>query len=107
MDEMDRSRTEDLNRSNGPLRTSQRFYRIDRRDIGFLRFIIEAYDGMAVLTTRDAPRGIVSVTIAPGCETIVTDVITSLSESGEIYIEPLAAEDSANCLQGCACTSFT
>ena len=56
----------DTQRKATPLKTIQHFYRIDRRDISYLRFILEAYDGMAVLTTRDAARGIVSVTIAPG-----------------------------------------
>lgn len=96
-----------MHQSKKPLRTTSRFYRIDRRDISFLRFILEGYDGMAVLTTRDAARGIVSITIAPGCETVVGDVIASLSAGGDIYIEPLAAEELTNFHQGCACTNFT
>ena len=86
-----------------PLQTTQRFYRIDRRDISYLRFILEAYDGMAVLTTRDAARGIVSITIAPGCETLVADVITALSRAEEIFIEPLPGDDANAFSRGWAC----
>ena len=78
-------------------------YRIDLRDISYLRFILEAYDGMAVLTTRDAARGIVSVTIAPGCEALVDEVISALSRAGEIYIEPLPGEEPNIFARGRAC----
>ncbi len=75
------------------LHTTQRFFRIDRRDISYLRFILEGYDGTAVLTTRDPARGIISITIAPGCESLVDDIINALSRAEAIFIEPLPAED--------------
>lgn len=103
MDEMDRSRTEEGKRRQKPLRTVRRFYRINRRDISFLRFILEAYDGVAVLTTQDGQRGIVSITIAPGCEILVEGIITSLAAGGEIVIEALTAEDRAVGFKGHAC----
>ncbi len=93
----------DTQRKATPLKTIQHFYRIDRRDISYLRFILEAYDGMAVLTTRDAARGIVSVTIAPGCEALVNDIITALSRAEEIYIEPLPGEEPDIFARGWAC----
>ena len=79
------------------LRTLRRFYRINRRDISFLRFILEAYDGVALLTTQDAQQGIVSLTIAPGCETLVDGIIGSLAAGEDIMIEPLASADCATC----------
>lgn len=103
MDIQDSGDAGDTQPSARPLKTSQRFYRIDRRDISYLRFILEAYDGMAVLTTRDAARGIVSVTIAPGCEARVDDIITALSRADEIFIEPLPGEDSNAFARGWAC----
>jgi hypothetical protein len=82
------------------LRTTRRHYRLDRRDISFLRFILEAYDGMAVLTTRDAALGVVRITMAPGSEALVENVITALAEAGEIHIEPFQADDAVNCQLG-------
>ncbi|MBL0715296.1 MAG: DUF4911 domain-containing protein [Desulfosarcina sp.] len=102
---MDTPDADDIHRSDGPLRTSQRFYRIERRDISYLRFILEAYDGMAVLTTKDAARGIVVITIAPGSEVLVDEVVTSLSQEGEIFIEPMPAENLTACFKGRACVS--
>ena len=87
-------------RSGASLRTTRRHYRLDRRDISFLRFILEAYDGMAVLTTRDAALGVVSITMAPGSEALVEGVITALAEAGEIHIEPFRADEAVNCQLG-------
>ena len=60
------------------------YYRMDRRQISFLKFILEAYDNMAVLTTVDAREAIVKVTIAPGCETVVRDILTAFNRAFEI-----------------------
>ncbi|MDJ0989491.1 MAG: DUF4911 domain-containing protein [Desulfobacterales bacterium] len=97
----------DPNRCREKLRTTQHLYRVDRRDISFLRFILEAYDGIAVVTTRDAVLGIVSVTVAPGCEALVAEVIASLAAEDEIYLEPLATGVAAGHGQEFQCTSFT
>lgn len=45
-----------------------RSYLIDPYQIHYLRFIIEAYPGMAVVSTVDSALGLVSIAIAPGCE---------------------------------------
>jgi hypothetical protein len=88
-----------------PLRTATRIYRMDRRDISYLRFILEAYEGMAVLTTREAALGIVSITIAPGSETLVDNVLAALVDAGEIHIEPFGTEDRLGDRPECGCTS--
>lgn len=60
------------------LESTQKYYRVDRREIGYLRFILEAYDGVALLTTIDPRAGIVILCIAPGflpeAEMIVGDL---------------------------------
>ena len=48
------------------MKTGERIVRIDRREICFVKNIIEAYDGVAMLTTLDAERGIVRLNVAPG-----------------------------------------
>ncbi len=97
----------DPNRHRETLCTTQHLYRIDRRDISFLRFILEAYDGMAVVTTRNAALGNISITVAPGCETMVFEVIDSLVAAGEIYLEPLADSEIDGHGQELQCTSYT
>jgi len=68
------------------LETSRKYYRVDRRQIAYLRFIFEAYDGIAVLQTLDAQKGIVVLHIAPGCEADVEYVLRDLRK--HIMIEP-------------------
>ncbi|MGC8494858.1 MAG: DUF4911 domain-containing protein [Syntrophobacteraceae bacterium] len=45
-----------------------RHYLIDRSQIHYLRFLVEAYPGIAVVSTVDAALGLVAIAIAPGCE---------------------------------------
>ena len=67
------------------LETTKRYYRVDRRQIAFLRFIFEAYDGIAVVETLDARKGIVLLHVAPGCVREVDEVLQDLKK--EIMIE--------------------
>jgi len=69
------------------LETITRYYRIDRREIAFLKFILEAYDGLAVVTTIDSLEGIISITIAPGCIQDAEEIIQGLEN--EIMIEKI------------------
>lgn len=69
------------------LRTTRSYYQVDKEAIGFIRFIFEGYDGIAVLTTENAAAGRVILTIAPEAEREVADVIESLKP--EIVLTPL------------------
>jgi len=62
------------------LETTKRYYRVDRREIAFLRFIFEAYDGIAALSTVDPELGIIVFHIAPGCEKAVEFVLQDLAK---------------------------
>lgn len=66
--------------------TIKRYYRVDRREIAFIKFIVEAYDGIAVLETLDPMAGIVVFHIAPGCERDIDAILADLKR--EILIEP-------------------
>ena len=71
------------------MKTTQQQYRIDRRQISFVKFIFEAYEGVAVVTTLDPASGLISLAMAPGCERVVDDVMDDLSQS--ILIERVDA----------------
>ena len=60
---------------------------MDRREIAFLKFIIEAYDGIATLKTEDASQGIITFHIAPGCQKQFKDILQDLKK--DIMIEPV------------------
>jgi len=63
------------------LETIKKYFRVDHRKIGFLKFILEGYDGIATLTTVDPGQGLIVLYIAPGCEKDVDMVINSLAEN--------------------------
>ncbi len=56
-------------------------YLIDRRQVHLLRFIIEAYPGMAVVSTIDSALGLVALAIAPGCEPDVLRILEAEREA--------------------------
>ena len=60
--------------------TIKKRYRVDRREIAFIRFIIEAYDGLATVTTLDADSGLIEFRIAPGCEQDVEAILLDLRQ---------------------------
>ena len=72
------------------MKTTNRYYRVDRREIAFLRFIFEAYDGIALVKTIDAQKGLILLYIAPGCEQDVDFVLRDLEK--QIMIEHLGSE---------------
>lgn len=68
------------------LETTIKIFRIDRRDIAFLKFVLEAYEGVAVITTLERDSGTVRLAVAPGCEEEVAAVLNDLRPT--IRIEP-------------------
>ena len=62
-------------------------YRVDRHKIGYLKFILEGYEGLGTLSTMDARKGIVALNVPPGCEDDTMAVMQSLAD--EIHLEPL------------------
>ncbi|MEW6672092.1 MAG: DUF4911 domain-containing protein [Thermodesulfobacteriota bacterium] len=73
------------------MKTLLKYYRIDRREISFLKFIIESYDGIAMVRTVDPEAGIVALHIAPGCEPVVNMILNDLKR--EIMIEERTMAD--------------
>jgi len=67
------------------LKTKKKYFRVDRRQIGFLKFIFEAYDGIVTITTVDPDQGVVLFCIAPGCENDVEMILQDLKK--DIMIE--------------------
>ncbi len=68
------------------MESHRRYFRIDRNKIGLLRFMLEAYEGIATLTTIDPAEGRVVLLVPPGCEEDVDTLLADLS--GDIFLEP-------------------
>jgi hypothetical protein len=61
--------------------------RVDRREIGYVRFIIEGCDGLAVMTTVDRSAGWVRLSVAAGREAEVERLLADLAGEEGILIE--------------------
>ncbi|MBI2354489.1 MAG: DUF4911 domain-containing protein [Deltaproteobacteria bacterium] len=55
-----------------------RYFRVARADMVFLKFILEAYEGMNVMTTVDNVNGIIRIAIMPGFEGEMDNLLADL-----------------------------
>ena len=67
--------------------TQSKYLRLRREDIAYFKFIIESYEGMAVVRTKDPYEAIVELMVAPGWEKDLDEVLEGLRK--EMAIEPL------------------
>ncbi len=67
--------------------THSRYFRVHREDIAYLKFIVESYEGMAVVRTKDRHEAVVELMVAPGWEKDLEEVLEGLRR--EMTIEPL------------------
>jgi hypothetical protein len=71
----------------GRMDTQSRYFRLRREDIAYFKFIMESYEGMAVVRTRDPHEAIVELMVAPGWEKDLEEVLEGLRK--EMRIEPI------------------
>ena len=57
------------------------YYLIDPYEIHYLRFILEAYPGIGVVSTVNSALGLVSISVAPGCESDVFEILIAEREN--------------------------
>ena len=63
-----------------------RYFKVAHRNMVFLKFILEAYEGMNVMSTVDNKAGIIRIAIMPG---FVDDMDELLAELGrQVTMEP-------------------
>ncbi|MEJ2364852.1 MAG: DUF4911 domain-containing protein [Deltaproteobacteria bacterium] len=65
------------------------FYRIDPYEIHYLKFILEAYEGLATLTTLNSKTGLIQLAVPPGRQDSLESLLQALS--GELGLERLTA----------------
>ena len=57
------------------------FFKVAHRDMVYLKFILEAYEGMNVMSTVDNREGIIRIAVMPG---FTDDMEQLLAELGKI-----------------------
>ena len=67
------------------MKSLKKYFRVDRRKIAYMKFTIEAYDGVGLLSTVDSGSGLVVLHIPPGREAEVDAIISDLKN--DILIE--------------------
>jgi len=56
----------------------KKYFRLKRRDISLIQFIIEGYEGMATVTTIDPRTSIIQISIIPEFVSEMDEVIGNL-----------------------------
>lgn len=69
------------------MKVTKKYYRVKPSDIVFIRYILEAHDGLAVISTLPDAKDTIVLRIAPGCEEDVLQIVSGLKD--EISMEEL------------------
>lgn len=64
-----------------------RYFRVAKRDMVYLKFILEAYEGMNVMTTVDNTNGIIRIVLMPGFEEDMDGLLAELGT--RVTMEPV------------------
>lgn len=70
--------------------SSRRIFRVNRRDISYLRYTIESYDGLAQVSTLDPFHAKIEITISMGGEALLSGLIESLRREEGLLIEEIS-----------------
>ena len=87
-------RRRQANSAIGSMDTQSRYLRLRRKDIAYFKFIIESYEGVALVRTKDPHEAVVELMVAPGWERDIDEILEGLRE--EIPIEDLSKSQFQN-----------
>lgn len=65
----------------------ERFFRVAHRDMVYLKFILEAYEGTNMMSTVDNAAGIIRIAIMPGFEQDLDALLADLGR--QVVMEPV------------------
>jgi len=68
-----------------------RYFKVSHRDMVYLKFILEAYEGMNVMSTVDNKAGIIRIAIMPGFEADMDELLAELGR--QVTMEPAEWND--------------
>lgn len=68
----------------GNFPTANRYYQLANRDIVYMKYITEAYEGMSTMSTVDSKRGIVTLNYPSCFERDVVELMQALGKEIEI-----------------------
>ncbi len=71
------------------MQTNKKLFMVDRSKISYIRWIMESYDGMAIVSTIDPFKAVIELKVAPGCNTIIDELLNSLRIDENIKLDPI------------------
>lgn len=66
-----------------------RYFKVNHRDMVYLKFILEAYEGMNVMSTVDNVAGIIRIAVMPGFESDMDELLAELGK--QVSMEEVSA----------------
>ena len=57
---------------------------VDKRNIAFLHWVIESYDGIAIMSTLDSSKGLIEFHVSPDYTKMFIELINSLDIKVEL-----------------------
>jgi len=70
----------------------KRHYIMPPAHVHILRFILEAYEGLGLITTLDPDLGLIELRVAPGCEEDLAQILNAEKDDlllRQVCLEPL------------------
>lgn len=61
-------------------------FRVQRKDIDYIRNTMESYDGIALVKTVDPDKALIEIHIAPKCGSLIDELVYSLKRREKIEI---------------------
>lgn len=68
----------------------KQIFRVKRKDINYIRWTVESYDGMAVVRTVDPDEAFIEILFSPGCVKWITSLLDSLKKEECMEIEKIS-----------------
>ncbi len=68
------------------MQSIRRSFVTERSKIGYIRFTVESYDGMALVSTVDPHKAMIELKISPGCEGMILELLESFRRDEGIKI---------------------
>ena len=68
-----------------------RYFKVRHRDMVYLKFILEAYEGMNVMSTVDNVAGIIRIAVMEGFEADMDGLLAELGQ--QVSMEPVVWDD--------------
>lgn len=68
------------------METIRKIFLVERREINYLRIVIESYDGMAVVSTVDPVEALIEIQVSSGCEGLVDQLLDHFRENEHMKI---------------------